>query len=107
MAVLPSFANGFWAVNLGDVFPEVVVQATGVDLLHGVMGLGLVNRHIKDAEVELSKVEEGVVDVAGGNDAVDKLVGHLLCGLLVSIRAGLFPGAGVFGEVGTSAWRGT
>lgn len=47
------------------------------------MGLQVVHLHVEESEMELTEIEQRVIDMFCFDDCVDDLLGHFLAGLIV------------------------
>ena len=86
-----TFTQRLRPIERTDLLAEAVVKFAHLEILDLIVGLAFVHSHIEDTEVELTEVEECIVDVTGADDTVDQIVrqglGRLLgvwLGLLVS-----------------------
>lgn len=69
-----SLSQSFRSVDFADVLPERVVR---VGYLHGFESLvvfGLMNGHVKNTKMQLTKVEQGSVQVLGLDQFMDQFI---------------------------------
>lgn len=76
-------AEGLRAFDARDLEAEVVVEFGELEGFGCRVRFRAVDCHVKDAEVKLAEIKEGVVDVLGIDLKIDKVVWNLFAGLVV------------------------
>lgn len=61
-------------IQLGDILAELVVSLGDGQSLDFLVACRRVHGHVKDTEVQLAEVEQGVVDVLGADQALNEVV---------------------------------
>lgn len=74
MAPVIAGAEGFGAVHLRDLSAEAVVGGGYGQSLDILVAGRFVDGHVKDTKVQLAQVEEGIIDMLGGDQTLDDVV---------------------------------
>ena len=61
-------------VKLRDVVADLVVHFAELERLDLGMSLGFMNRHVKDAEMQLAQIEHCIIDVLRLDEVLDHLI---------------------------------
>ena len=78
IALITLHSQSFWAFETCDLRAKIVVESGEFESFSIGMGLGCMDCHIKDAEVEWAEVEQSVVDVLNTDLLPDEVVRNLL-----------------------------
>lgn len=86
MEIVPLLSLSFRALDTRQFRSKLIVKLAEIHVGDLLVRLGRVHSHVEDTKVQLTEVEQSIIDVLGGDELLNEVVRNLLFGLVVRTK---------------------